>query len=60
MSTINHKLHLLNMLDTLHIYSDIEYETDYIFAGIPSVKETAHLSSLKSKCFMQVALFSIR
>lgn len=31
MSTISHKLHLLYMLDTLHMYSDTVYEQDKIF-----------------------------
>lgn len=60
MSTINHKLHLLNMLDILHTYSAILYAIDNTFAGISSVKEIAHLSSLKSKCFRQVTLFPIK
>lgn len=47
------------MLDTLHMYSDTLYEKDNIFAGIPSVKETTHLSSLKSKPFMQATLVPI-
>lgn len=59
MSTINHKLHLLYMLYTLHMYSDTLYEKDNIFAGILSVKETTHLSTPKSKTFMQVTLFPI-